>query len=418
MLPTKPHVICLPALLACLCIPMPGNAEYTVLSGMFDGAEHHTSRFVDFGCAEGEPVYRQSQFQVSASGSYTLYDGFEHIQHVAGTPIDFRVYEGGFDGTAPEKNIKLSAAYHTYQFFTGTTYVLVVQPACADFEGAWSIVFSGQGRVTSSQVVAVPAFTSGSFTQDDPTMVSDIWGGKATPYKQAGPIRVSRSGTYYFSDTYANGLPQISLQIYTAPMNPSNPAANRVAIAAWGSPEVELMAGVDYYVVTQVISEPHYGRFLYVLAPPAPFRINSGLAGSWFNPDTPGQGFFLAVFERLNRLFLGWFTFSSDPAPGDDRSHRWMTAHGGFAGESSDLVIEWTTLGGFNSADPAPEQHEAGSIRIEFSDCSSGQVTYRWDADEPGLAATSGAIPIRRLSSDSVALCESLYAGPGMPGPL
>ena len=30
----------------------------------------------------------------------------------------------------------------------------------------------------------------------------------------------------------------------------------------------------------------------------------------------------------------------------------------------------------------------------------------------------SGVIPIRRDTDDTVALCESLYAGPGMPGPL
>jgi len=29
-----------------------------------------------------------------------------------------------------------------------------------------------------------------------------------------------------------------------------------------------------------------------------------------------------------------------------------------------------------------------------------------------------GEMPIRRIADDSVALCESLYAGPGMPGPL
>ena len=29
-----------------------------------------------------------------------------------------------------------------------------------------------------------------------------------------------------------------------------------------------------------------------------------------------------------------------------------------------------------------------------------------------------GVIPIQRNANDAVALCESLYAGPGMPGPL
>ena len=417
---TGTKVIRLLALVVCLCLSMPGKAEYTVLSGMFDGAEQRTAEFVPYyDCDRGERVYRESGFQVPASGSYTLYDGFEHIQHIAGTSIEFRVYEWRFDAAAPEKNLKQPAFYHTYQLSAGTSYVLVVQAVCSDFEGAWAVVISGQGRVMSVDVASVPDFTSGSFTPNDPTMASEIWFGKATPYKQAGPVRVSRSGTYYFSDVLADGLPQVSLRVYTAPVNPSNPAANLVAAAGYGAPQVELLAGVDYYFVSHAgSSDVSYGKFLYVLAPPAPFRINAGLAGSWFNPDTPGQGFFLAVFENLNSLFLGWFTFPEQAPSGDEVEQRWMTAHGGFNGDSANLAIEWTTNGGFNSAVPEPDRHEAGSVRLDFWDCAYGMITYEWSADEPGLAAASGVIPIERVSNESVALCETLYAGPGMPGPL
>jgi hypothetical protein len=157
---------------------------------------------------------------------------------------------------------------------------------------------------------------------------------------------------------------------------------------------------------------------LYVVAPPAPLRINAGLAGTWYNPDTPGQGFFLTVYEKLNQVFMGWFTFRSDPYPASEFGHRWMTAFGPFAGDSASLAIEWTTGGAFDSAQPIPEQHVDGNILLEFNDCSSGQITYGWGLDGSGAGAVSGVIPIRRHTDEAVAQCESLYAGPGMPGPL
>jgi len=155
------------------------------------------------------------------------------------------------------------------------------------------------------------------------------------------------------------------------------------------------------------------------LAPPAPFRINHGLADSWYNPETPGQGFFLDVFEQLNQVFLGWFTYALDPAADDGFGHRWMTAFGAFEGSSAYLEIEWTGGGAFDAAQPIPYQYVDGNIQLEFSDCSSGQISYGWGGD--GLSSpptANGVIPIKRNANDAVALCESLYAGPGMPGPL
>jgi hypothetical protein len=56
-------------------------------------------------------------------------------------------------------------------------------------------------------------------------------------------------------------------------------------------------------------------------------------------------------------------------------------------------------------------------MRVDFADCSSGKVTYAFGPDDTGGYQVD-EIPIRRHTDDAVALCESLYAGPGMPGPL
>ena len=165
-------------------------------------------------------------------------------------------------------------------------------------------------------------------------MASDCSGGKKTAYHQSGPIRVSRDGSYYFSDTSIHWSIVVCLQVFSAPFDPADPLAHRVGFMLIGQNRIDLEAGQDYYFVTQSVGGREYGEFVIALAPPAPFRINSGLAGSWYNPDTPGQGFFLSVFENLNRAFLGWFTYALDPPDDDKFAHRWMTAAGQFAGHS------------------------------------------------------------------------------------
>lgn len=406
------------ALAVCLFGSAPAWAESTVLTGMFDGSEPVMGPISDYGCTPGQYGYRQSTFHVSSGGSYIFSNLFEALHYHGGMPVDYRVYKDSFNPADPRQNVMTFwGPSYSLSLTTGINYVLVVQQ-CNNAEGAWAAGFVGPGSVLSDSTAAVPQFTKGKFTPSDSTKPVSIYGEENGPYKQSGPVRVSRDGTYSFADTFFEGGAQVSLQVYTAPVNPAEPWANLVAGATRGMPLIELHAGQDYYFVTQWIYGVKYGEFQYALAPPAPLRINPGLSGTWYNPDTPGQGFFLTVYEKLNQVFMAWFTYAQDPPAGDDFSHRWMTAFGPFEGPSADLAMEWTAGGAFNAAQPAPEQHVNGSIQLDFSDCATGQITYNWNGDEPGSPPTSGVIPIRRHTDDTVALCESLYAGPGMPGPL
>ena len=391
-------------------------AESTILSGMFDGAEPAIDALHNYGCAQEPLGYDQATFRVSSDGNYRLYNAFDHLDRHGAVAVHQRVYRGSFNPEAPEQNLKVWVGNDAYSFTAGETYVLVVQQLCENVEGAWAMAFMGPGNIISGNVAAVPNFTQGKFTASDPTKPWNPYSNEQTRYKQTGPIQVNRDGIYHFSGTHPYA--QVELQIYSAPVNSADPWANLLASAMYGSETLELQAGRNYYFVTQWIGGDRDGEFLYVLAPPAPFRINPGLAGSWHNPDTPGQGFFLTAYEKINQVFLAWFTYDSQPPEGDEFAHRWMTAFGTFEGPSADLAIEWTAGGGFDAAVPAPEQNVDGNILLEFSDCSSGQITYSWGGDEFGSPTVSGVIPIQRLANDSVALCESLYAGPGMPGAL
>lgn len=144
--------------------------------------------------------------------------------------------------------------------------------------------------------------------------------------------------------------------------------------------------------------------------PPSPeFVINAGLNDAWFNPVTPGQGFFVTVFPDVGQMFVAWFTYELERpdesilATLGEPGHRWVTAFGSYFGDVAELGIEVTSGGVFDSPDPAVVQVDDGTLTLQFDDCNSATVIY----DIPSLALF-GEIPIQRIALDNVAYCESL----------
>lgn len=400
--------------LVLLSVSMPAWAGDAVLSGEFDGSEPRIANLPGTCLVPGTLPYQQVAFQVSVSGTYSVFDAFTY----AGVDVTAIIYQGSFDLTHPEQNLVTPIGvdiWDTVPLSSGVGYVLIVQQWCEAREGAWAVTFSGPGSVTSASARNVPAFTSGTISGADPLLNGNCGN---TRYQQAGPIQVSRTGTYYYSDISIAHAVDMCLQIYSAPVNTADPDLNLVtAMDDFG--QVTLQAGQSYWFVAQPFDEPQSGEYFFVLAPPASFRVNPAIAGSWYNPGTGGQGFFLDVFDQLNQMFLAWFTYDLERPDGSataqigDPGHRWLTAFGPFSGASATLGIEWTVGGVFDSGQPAPTQSVDGTVEIEFADCMAGTLTY-----DLGTAGASGVIPIQRLANDTVALCESLYRGPAMPGAL
>jgi len=391
-------------------------ASNTVLSGVFDGSEARIQALPGTCDGAGQLAYQVAgAMQVSQSGSYTVSDAFNFI----GVDIDALIYAGGFDANAPGSNlltpngVDLSAVVDLQ---SGTDYVVVVQSWCENREGAWALAVSGPGTVTSAAAVQVPAMTQGVFSNGDPLSNSDCGN---TGYRQSGPQQVSATGTYYFSDMSARSGVDMCLQVYTAPFDPQNPSANRVGPALDDFGSIELAAGQDYYFVTQPFKTSEVGEYFYIFAPPAPFKVNRGLSGSWYYPATAGQGFLLDVLDNLNLLSLAWFTFDLErPAPGvtaqiGEPGHRWLTALGPFDGDTANLDIYWTSGMIFDSADPPAEQVKDGTMTIRFDSCIAGTLDY-----DLGSSMVTGQIPIEPVTYESVELCKSLTEGPGQPGSL
>ena len=142
----------------------------------------------------------------------------------------------------------------------------------------------------------------------------------------------------------------------------------------------------------------------------ASFTVNAGMNDAWYNPATPGQGFFFNVFPDLGLVFFAWFTYDTARpsqqvvAVLGEPGHRWLTAIGPFAGDTVTLDVELTEGGVFDMVPPQPDQTPAyGTITVVFHDCSTGTLFYEF----PSLGL-SGEIPIQRIVQDNVPLCQAL----------
>lgn len=138
------------------------------------------------------------------------------------------------------------------------------------------------------------------------------------------------------------------------------------------------------------------------------FQINAGLNDAWFNPATSGQGFSIVVYPEIEIMFVSWFTFDTErPMDAEanlgDPGQRWLTAQGPFDGNRANLSLFVTRDGVFDAPEPTVETVEAGTLTIEFADCTEALVSYQIES-----LGVSGQIPIQRISPDNVGLCESL----------
>jgi hypothetical protein len=406
-----------------IMIPSQAFAANAVLSDVFDGSEMKTDPLPDSCGGDRQLAYQDTvTFEVSVSGEYQIFDAF----NFNGVDVTALIYSDKFDPSNPDNNLVTPDGIDyvgSVELDGGVSYNLVVQRWCSNVtEGAWAITISGPGNVISDNLRMVPAFTEGVFTGADPT------------YHESGPLQVAETGKYYYSDVVEWDV-DACIQIHTAPFDPANPSANRVEPNSGGGylddiDSIDLEEGTDYYIVVQAFNFDTFdcggyriaGEYFFVLAPPAPFRINKALAGAWVEVDfvTSGQGILMDVFDNLNLMFMAWFTYDLErPDPSytamiGEPGHRWMTAQGPYEhGNRADLPIYWNSGMIFDSATPATEQVQDGSLSLEFNSCNRAMLTY-----DLGVSGRTGEIPLQTVVDDHVELCEQLTEVPGMPGPL
>lgn len=161
---------------------------------------------------------------------------------------------------------------------------------------------------------------------------------------------------------------------------------------------------------------PGVGMFGSVTVEPAEdppeepaFEINHGLAGSWYNPATSGQGFLLDFVVAVDppMLVVYWFTHAQEA--GGPSALRWKFVDGRYEpGDSSiDLDVYLVTGGVFDQPDEV-SMELIGVATLEFDSCSSAEFAYDvvFDGDEDNPIA--GVIPLEPLSPDIEDRCEEL----------
>jgi len=136
-------------------------------------------------------------------------------------------------------------------------------------------------------------------------------------------------------------------------------------------------------------------------------QITPGLNDAWYNPAIPGQGFFFNVFPRLGSAFASWFTYDTERPPEQasgvigGSGLRWLTALGNFEGDTAEMKLYSVGGGLFNAAEPVPVETQYGTVKVHFHDCNYGELEY----DIPSLDL-QGVVPIQRLATDTVPVCE------------
>lgn len=139
---------------------------------------------------------------------------------------------------------------------------------------------------------------------------------------------------------------------------------------------------------------------------------NIGHTGSWYNPDTDGQGFIIEVLPEVPgaegpQMVVYWFTYAPGE-PGGVNRQRWFQATGPVGDPTSELDVISVTQGVFDAPDPVSVR-DAGTIGVTFASCTEGTIEYDLDLDGNGSNETTGEIPIDRLSPD--VQCQELTGG-------
>ncbi len=139
----------------------------------------------------------------------------------------------------------------------------------------------------------------------------------------------------------------------------------------------------------------------------AEININAGLAGSWYDPEAPGKGFFIDVIEANQQLFVGWFTYQPDADPDGESPYYWLTAQGGFVGSLAEMTLIKTGHGSFDQT-TAVENTAVGFATLQFISCQ--QAVFNYQLTEFNR---SGHIDLVRLTPD--VYCEDNLV-PNQPG--
>jgi hypothetical protein len=122
-----------------------------------------------------------------------------------------------------------------------------------------------------------------------------------------------------------------------------------------------------------------------------------GLSGTWYDPNTSGQGIVAEVNPVNAQVFVGWYTYSLDQGSGGAGQQRWFSAQGAYdvGTASMDLTIYSSTNGTFDSDDTSVSTVPVGLATLTFVTCSTATLDYAFTDGE--FAGQVDSIDLVRL---------------------
>lgn len=135
----------------------------------------------------------------------------------------------------------------------------------------------------------------------------------------------------------------------------------------WGGPDV------DALLVTRILSE---------LNP----LLDSRFSGSWYDPETDGQGFSMEIIETSGAVVAYWYTYT----PAGEK--RWFLLQGSVLDGIGEVTIYQADGGVFMQPDTV-ELTVWGSGRFRPVDC--GHVNFEFESSE-----ASATIPLTRITGE------------------
>jgi hypothetical protein len=122
------------------------------------------------------------------------------------------------------------------------------------------------------------------------------------------------------------------------------------------------------------------------------------LSGSWFDPNTSGQGLIFDINPVQPFLFAGWYTYAKNGEMlGGGASQRWYTLQSGSftpGATSLDGIGIYTATGGEFGKATATTADKVGTASIVFQGCNALLLSYSFSAGEN--AGKAGAVHLIR----------------------
>jgi CubicO group peptidase (beta-lactamase class C family) len=152
--------------------------------------------------------------------------------------------------------------------------------------------------------------------------------------------------------------------------------------SGWGSQVIFILPELDLVVVTTADNYDYNGPDVDVLLinrilPELNPNMDARFSGSWYDPDTNGQGFSVEVLEDRGELVAYWYTYT------DSGEKRWFLLQGGLVDGVGEVTIYETEGGRFLQDDPVGLV-TWGSGRFVPRECN--RMDFTFESDEMNAA--------------------------------